>query len=174
MALKRVTGFLVAGVLTLAAPAAGANGNGRIAYEIGGSIYVADPAGGAPSLLGAGLEPTYSPDGTRIAYAVTPAGNVLVAHADGSNPVLAATDHFLSPLAWSPDGKQIAYISGSYSSGFAVSVAKADGSGSTVLSHDAASERRRRGHRTEPSWPSRRPTTPISRWLTPTEAAGGC
>jgi Tol biopolymer transport system component len=140
MALKRVTGFLVAGVLTLAAPAAGANGNGRIAFETGGSIYVADPAGGAPSLLGAGLEPTYSPDGTRIAYAATPAGNVLVAHADGSNPVLVATDHFLSPLAWSPDGKRIAYISGSYSSGFAVSVATADGSGSTVLSYDAASD----------------------------------
>jgi len=140
MGFKRVTGFLAAGLLTLAAPAAAADGPGKIAYESGGSIYVTDSAGGTPTFLSGGLDPAYSPDGTRIAYADTPAGNVWVASADGSNRILVATDHFLSPLAWSPDGELIAYISGSYSTGFAVSVAKADGSGSSVVSQDASSD----------------------------------
>jgi Tol biopolymer transport system component len=140
MGSKRVTGLLAAGVLVFAAPAAGANGNGRIAYEADGSIYVADPSGGEPTFLHPGLEPAYSPGGTQIAYAETPAGNIFVANADGSKPVLVASNHFLSPLVWSPDGTRIAYISGSYSSGFAVAVAKADGGGSTILSQDASSD----------------------------------
>jgi Tol biopolymer transport system component len=140
MGSKRVAGLLGAAVLALAAPAAGASGNGRLAYESGGSIYAIDAAGGAATLLHAGYLPSYSPDGTRIAYVETPAGKVFIANADGSNPVPVASDHFLSPLAWSPDGKRIAYISGSYSSGFAVSAAKADGSGSSVVSQDASSD----------------------------------
>jgi Tol biopolymer transport system component len=145
MGVKRATGLLAAGALALTAAAAGSNGNGRIAYESGGSIYAIDAADGAQTLLHAGYLPAYSPDGTRIAYAETPAGNVWVANADGSDLIQVATNHFLSPLVWSPDGTRIAYISGSYSTGFAVSVGKADGSGSIVVSQDASSD-------APPSW----------------------
>ena len=145
MGLKRATGLLAAAVMAVTAPAAGAGGNGRIAYETAGTIYAIGAAGGTPSQLHAGYLPAFSPDGTQIAYAETPAGSIWVANADGSSPVQVATDHFLSKLVWSPDGKRIAYISGSYSSGFAVSVAKGDGSGSSVVSGDASAD-------APPSW----------------------
>src|SRR5215468_6671417 len=145
MGSKRVAGLVGAAALALVASASGANGNGRIAYVSGGSIYVADPAGGAPTLLRAGFDPAYSPDGTKIAYGDAPGGNVFVADADGSKAVLVASDHVVGPLAWSPDGTRIAYASWSSTSGFAVSVAKADGSGSSVVARDA-------------SWNAARPT----------------
>jgi Tol biopolymer transport system component len=138
MGSKRVAGLVGAAALALAAPASAANGNGRIAYVSGGSIYVADPAGGASTLLHAGFDPKYSPDGAKMAYGDAPGGNVFVANADGSKPVLVASDHVVGPLAWSPDGTRIAYTSWSSTSGYAVSVAKADGSGSSVVSRDAS------------------------------------
>src|SRR5919108_948284 len=147
MRLRQVAGLLAAATLIAVAPAAAAPGNGRIAYETGGSIYAIDAAGGAPALLRAGYLPAFSPDGARIAYAETPAGPISVANADGSDPVSVATDHFLSDLVWSPDGTRIAYISGSYSAGFAVSVAKADGTGFSVVSQDASAD-------APPSWSS--------------------
>jgi RTX calcium-binding nonapeptide repeat (4 copies)/WD40-like Beta Propeller Repeat/Domain of unknown function DUF11 len=145
MGLERAAGLLAAATLVVVASAAAAQGNGRVAYESGGSIYSIDAAGGAPALLHAGYLPAFSPDGERIAYAETPAGTIWVGNADGSNPVQIAADHYLSDLVWSPDGTRVAYISGSYSAGFAVSVAKADGSGSSVISRDASAD-------APPSW----------------------
>lgn len=145
MGFRQAAGLLAAATLIVVARAAAAPGNGRIAYEAGGSIYAIDAAAGAPALLRAGYLPAFSPDGARIAYAETPAGTISVANADGSDPVSVATDHFLSELVWSPDGTRIAYISGSYSAGFAVSVAKADGSGFSVVSQDASAD-------APPSW----------------------
>jgi dipeptidyl aminopeptidase/acylaminoacyl peptidase len=68
-----------------------------------------------------GTEPEFSPDGTRLAYlGRTDSGyGLIVAKRDGSDPVLVApvetTNHVLPSsgerLAWSPDGKQVAFIS---------------------------------------------------------------
>src|ERR671931_358519 len=145
MGFRQAAGLLAAATLIVVARAAAAPGNGRIAYEAGGSMYAIDAAAGAPALLRAGYLPAFSPDGARIAYAETPAGSISVANADGSDPGSVATDHFLSELVWSPDGTRIAYISGSYSAGFAVSVAKANGSGFSVVSEDASAD-------APPSW----------------------
>ena len=49
MSLKRTIGLLVAAIVVMAAPAAALQGNGRIAYTSGHSIYTVDPAGGAPT-----------------------------------------------------------------------------------------------------------------------------
>src|SRR3954447_3181168 len=148
MSLKRTTGLLVAAALVAAAPAAGAKGNGRLAYGSNGAIYSIDPAGGAPALVHDGFLPAFSPDGTRIAFAeLLPDSTyeIVVAGADGSSPQPIATNQIQSKLVWSPDGARIAFISGNYSSGFGVTVAKADASGSAAVSSDASAD-------ASPSW----------------------
>src|SRR2546423_1099920 len=139
MSLKRTTGLLVAAGLVAAAPAAGTQGNGRLAYGAGGSIYSIDPAGGAATPMRDGSLPSFSPDGTRIAFdELLPDGTyaVVVAGADGSNPARVGTNQIQSKLVWSPDGTRVAFVSRSYSSGFGVAVAQADGSGSATVSLD--------------------------------------
>ncbi len=55
--------------------------------------------------------PTWSPDGSKMAYLAL--GQLFVMHADGTNPhpINIGKAIAISPPAWSPDGKQIAYIS---------------------------------------------------------------
>jgi Tol biopolymer transport system component len=148
MSLKRVTGLLVAAALVTAAPAAGATGNGRLAYGAGGSIYSIDPAGGAARLVHEGFLPAFSPDGTKIAFdELLSDGSyeIVAADADGSNAGRIGTNQIQSKLVWSPDGTRVAFISGSFSSGFGVAVARADGGGSAMVSLDASPE-------APPSW----------------------
>lgn len=142
MSLKRATGFLAAAMLVVAAPAAAAPGNGRLAYEAAGSIYMISPDGGAPSLLHTGLLPAFSPDGTRIVFAQTPSDplgplTIWVADADGTNARQIGTSPGPRKFSWSPDGTRIAFVSDD-GSGFSVVVLKADGGGSTTVSYDAS------------------------------------
>jgi Tol biopolymer transport system component len=142
MSLKRATGFLAAAMLVVAAPAAAAQGNGRLAYEAAGSIYMISPDGGAPSLLHTGLLPAFSPDGTRIVFAQTPSDplgplTIWVADADGTNARQIGTSPGPRKFSWSPDGTRIAFVSDD-GSGFSVVVLKADGGGSTTVSYDAS------------------------------------
>ena len=68
-----------------------------------------------------GTEPEFSPDGTRLAYfgRADAEYGLIVAKPDGTDPVFVApvdtTNHVLPSsgerLAWSPDGKQVAFIS---------------------------------------------------------------
>jgi Tol biopolymer transport system component len=63
--------------------------------------------------------PAWSPDGTRIAFVSnrdgSAFGNVYVANADGSNPVRVSNDELgKSGVAWSPNGKWIAYQAYAY------------------------------------------------------------
>ncbi len=63
---------------------------------------------------GSDKDPAWSPDGTRIAFASTRAGNqeIYVMHADGSNPVQLTQPQYSDDCpAWSPDGTRIAFVS---------------------------------------------------------------
>jgi Tol biopolymer transport system component len=142
MSLKRTIGLLVAAMLVVAAPAAAAQGNGRLAYEAAGSIYMISPDGGTPSLLHTGLLPAFSPDGTRIVFAQTPSDplgplTIWFADADGTNARQIGTSPGPRKFSWSPDGTRIAFVSDD-GSGFSVVVLKAEGGGSTTVSYDAS------------------------------------
>jgi TolB protein len=115
----------------LAVPAEGAGAtffpgqkNGKIAYhdafdESGpffGSIYTINPGGGANTKVTAGYQPSYSPDGKRIAYWAydksspirdTEIYTINVSGGDKTQLTHNNTDEF-SPT-YSPDGKRIAY-----------------------------------------------------------------
>ena len=94
--------------------------NGLIAFPSGGDIYVAEADGSGRRVLvgGAGDQnsPSWSPDGSRLAYLSAAATGALqdlvVVDADGSHPTTIATGIIeqtgVRP-AWSPDGKTIAY-----------------------------------------------------------------
>lgn len=55
--------------------------------------------------------PSWSPDGSRIAFSSTPTGSsqVFVMNADGSNPVQLTSDAQNDYPIWHPDGRQIAF-----------------------------------------------------------------
>ena len=84
---------------------------GQIAFNRDGKIYLANTDGTGVVQLTAGPydgEPTWSPDGTRIAFDRSgPAAGIYVMAADGSNPV-RRVDSGYNPT-WSPDGQTLAY-----------------------------------------------------------------
>jgi Tol biopolymer transport system component len=93
-------------------------GPGRdLAYELNGNIYLLSADGATTTDLGAGHDPTWSPDGRQIAFAT---GNqdfgvstIYVMNADGSgrralmNPDTLPRARFPS---WSPTGTKIAFV----------------------------------------------------------------
>jgi Tol biopolymer transport system component len=102
----------------------------------GWHIFSLDPETGEEIELTYGVRDygsDWSPDGTKIVYdSETPKGyEILIAGADGSNPVLIAEGE--SP-SWSPDGTRIAYVG----EGGAIWVVNPDGSDAHPVTAGAA------------------------------------
>jgi Tol biopolymer transport system component len=108
-------------------------GGTRIAYSRGGSlgeslVYLAGNRGETPTQFSSGTGnsmPAFSPDGKRLAYvhiskwerpkgrasAPTIEGELWIAPADGSNPVLASRlPGWPEGPVWSPDGSMVAFL----------------------------------------------------------------
>ena len=105
------------------------------------SIYVVDAQGGTPRLLLSGgsswlTNPTYSPDGTHIAYFdhLDSRSQLRVMNTDGTDVrvLLDGTGYSNYNLAWSPDGERLAF-DGEYRGSAGIFVVGADGSGPTLV-----------------------------------------
>ena len=116
-------GIVRAALLAQAAPTDAAGPNGRIAFTRGPSgaedIYAINGNGSFPVNLTPGqpasdIDPAFSPDGTKIAFASNRDGDyeIYTANADGTGPSAADQQHGDDrDPAWSPNGSYIAFRS---------------------------------------------------------------
>ncbi len=128
---------------------------GLIAFDDGGDIVVVEPDGTGRRALTSGpaddVRPTWSPDGTLIAYWSLPPGgtvaSLMVMDGDGSQPRVAATNELSLDvsgrpvadwldIAWSPDSRFVAFTGGIIGQS-QVEVARADGSASARIGDPA-------------------------------------
>jgi Tol biopolymer transport system component len=122
---------------------------GRIAFSFDDGIWVSDGDGENRRQLtnDGGFDPTWSPDGSRIAYRRLLArddGEIWVVDADGSHAHDLVKDPNFSDWgpAWSPDGRTIAYSS-NRKVGLALWLMDADGTHQRLIG---------RGHGEYPTW----------------------
>lgn len=80
-------------------PVVSPNGQ-QVAFVDTGNLYTAPAAGGARTLVGPGIAPNYTPDGSALVYQ-TPARVLKVAGAE----VSGTEDVFTFPVRWLPDGR---------------------------------------------------------------------
>jgi Tol biopolymer transport system component len=113
--------------------------SGRIAFSFDDGIWVSDANGQGRRQLTSdgGFDPTFSPDGSQIAYRLLLAaddGEIWVMDADGGNPRDLVNDPDFSDWgpAWSPDGRLIAYDS-NRQVGLAIWFMDADGSDQRIV-----------------------------------------
>jgi Tol biopolymer transport system component len=122
---------------------------GRIAFSFDDGIWTSDADGRNRRRLttDGGFDPTFAPDGSRIAYRLLLAqddGEIWVMDATGTRKRDLVNDPDFSDWgpAWSPDGRRIAYDS-NRRVGLALWLMNADGSGQQILTH---------GHGEYPAW----------------------
>ena len=122
--------------------------NGKVAYvhapeattpTSGWEIYTRDQDGSNPTRLTNNsvndFYPSFSPDGTRIAFQTRRDGNgeIYVMEADGSNPTRVTNNTFADSFpSFSPDGKRIVFMS-SRGGNFDIYLIGVDGSNETRL-----------------------------------------
>jgi len=111
-----------------------------------------DPDPSTPQGLFFQVEPTWSPDGTRIAFASRQGGtfDIFVMTADGTGTRrLTSTKENDKHPTWSPDGSRIAFARGGSGD---IYVMNADGSGALRISDPLSEE-------SDPAW------SPDGRWI---------
>jgi dipeptidyl aminopeptidase/acylaminoacyl peptidase len=113
------------------AEAAFPGSNGRIAFVSYPNMYDVLPDGSGTRSLGPGEGPSYSPDGTKIAFGVF-ADCVYVTDADGAGRNCFPGTHYAYSPAWSPDETKIA-VSTFSPSCCAIVAVNVDGTGATQL-----------------------------------------
>jgi TolB protein len=112
---------------------------GRIAFDDGGQIWLINADGTDLTSItsgtgGGGGNPSWSPDGSWIAFASNRTGkvNIYVMDADGANQVrVTNNDEHNGSYAWSPDGTQIAFVSDGE-----IAIINADGTNPRILTAD--------------------------------------
>jgi tol-pal system beta propeller repeat protein TolB len=102
---------------SLYAPELSPDGQRVVFTKNGDGIWVMGPEGEKPHRLTDrdDIDPTWSPDGSRIAFASSRAGNrqLFIMDADGSNiEQLTDLNNMGGRSTWSPDGKWIAFYRG--------------------------------------------------------------
>lgn len=118
-------------------------------------IYVTRPDGTGQQRLtfdpGIDTEPTWSPDGSQIAFTSTRTGtgtsDIYLMNSDGTGVTRLTTDAAIDTApAWSPDGTKIAFATNQPGSGnFEIYVVNVNGSGMTRLTSNSAVD-------TAPAW----------------------
>ena len=110
-----IVAVLALNVSALPAGAAWPGGNGRIAFARGGSIVSRTPGSATTTTLAAsGMRPTYSPDGTKIAFMRYSEGpfswDIWVMNANGSNKrnVTRGESRYFS-VSWAPNGQRLLF-----------------------------------------------------------------
>ncbi|MBI4321210.1 MAG: PD40 domain-containing protein [Chloroflexi bacterium] len=86
---------------------------GRIVFQsaTGGMVFVMNAGEDAPVPIGTGIDPSWSPDGTHIAFAQWgyPSGIYFVSADGGEKRRLFDVEEAQSPV-WAPDGSRIAFV----------------------------------------------------------------
>jgi Tol biopolymer transport system component len=125
---------------------------GRIAYSAfdfdrgpDDTIYTINSGGGARTQLTRGYQPSYSPNGKKIAFSafdVEAEHEIFVTNVDvtGETQLTENTDLREWPPTWQPNGEKIAFLSAGNSSDDDVYTINADGSGQTRLTKTAQDE----------------------------------
>jgi dipeptidyl aminopeptidase/acylaminoacyl peptidase len=170
LAVAGITASLLVGSGPRPAPSIGPAGNGLLALGDGLDLLLVEPSTGrvvdrVPDALGTELYPAFSPDGTQLAFfSKDPIGDayggsprrLFVMPTDGSRPPAELTDDRAAwddgepAPAWSPDGRQIAFVALAIESGvvgvFSVSL---DGEGPRLV---IGEEGVQRGMFAQPRW----------------------